>query len=508
LSILTKKIKHVVVLMLENRSFDNMLGALYNPVNPPPRGQQFEGLPAGASNPYDPPQGQERTIYAWNENNSSLFTWTIPDPDPGELFSDMNEQQFGLNAEVEGVPKMDGFVNNYMAQAAVAPPGEASTPAALYSPEAIMHYFVPEQLPALSTLARAFAVSDQWYGSAPDQTWPNRFFVHTGTAHGYVNNEPFHFPYLMHTVFNRFKTCRYDRKWRVYFHDFPQSLALARLWFHADHFHFYDAPFERHTFKRDAASGRLPSYSFIEPRYFPDPILRTLPNDQHPPHDVRLGDQLIADVYNTLRDSPHWKETLLVITYDEHGGCYDHVPPPSAVPPDSFAPDGFNFNRYGVRVPAVVISPHVEAGTVLRPVPNQSLPQQGPPYPFDHTSIIATLRKCFKLGGPLGNRDAVAPDLEVALTLEKPENLGPRRVEGAPGKPSQEEVETHMKLPPSEFQRSLVAAAAHLPSAGGAKEHVKALAAGRQVAPAPAHATKEDAALYVKEKVRGFLGKP
>ena len=413
MSILTDKIKHVVVLMLENRSFDNMLGALYGPGNPPPRGQQYEGLPAGASNPYNPPQGPASRIYAWNENNTSLFTWTIPDPDPGELFSDMNEQQFGLSGAAEGVPRMDGFVNNYMAQAAAAP---ADSPTALYSPEAIMHYFRPEQLPALSLLARSFAVSDQWHASAPDQTWPNRFFVHTGTAHGYVNNEPFHFPYLMHTVFNRFKTCRFDRRWRVYFQDFPQSLTPSRLWLHADHFHFYDDPLERHTFKRDAARGLLPSYSFIEPRYFPDPGLRTLPNDQHPPHDVRLGDQLIADVYNTLRNSPLWKKTLLVITYDEHGGCYDHVAPPSnAVPPDNSAGDfGFDFKRFGVRVPTVLVSPWIAAGTVYR----APAPKKGKGTPFDHTSILSTVEKRFGLQA-LTARDAAAPHVGGVLTLDK-----------------------------------------------------------------------------------------
>jgi phospholipase C len=117
------------------------------------------------------------------------------------------------------------------------------------------------------------------------------------------------------------------------------------------------------------------------------------------------------------------------------------------------------------------------------------------------------LRKCFKLGAPISERDAVAPDLESALTLEKPENLGPRHVEPAPGGPSEEEVEAELKSPPSEYQKSLVAAAAHLPSAGGAKEHIKALAAGRPPALIPIHRTKEEAALYVKGKVRGFLGK-
>src|SRR5213078_1813740 len=192
--------------------------------------------------------------------------------DPEELFADMTEQIFGAGGPA-GAANMSGFAQNYMK----TPTNDA---------RAVMHGFSPDQLPVLSALAKGFGVSDRWHASAPNQTWPNRFFVHTGTAEGYVNNEPFHFPYLMHTIFNRFKTCRFDRKWRVYFHDFPQSLTLVRLWFHADHFHFYDDPLERHTFKRDAARGLLPSYSFIEPRYFPDPVLRTLPTDQHPPHDV------------------------------------------------------------------------------------------------------------------------------------------------------------------------------------------------------------------------------
>lgn len=497
MSVLTEKIKHVVVLMLENRAFDNILGTLYGTGRPAPRGQHFAGLPAGASNPYDPPGGEQQQIYAWNESNPALFPWTIPTPDPGELFTDMNEQQFGLNAPAQGVPRMDGFVNNYVAQAAST--GEQ------FSPEAIMHYFSPEQVPAISRLARSFAVSDQWHASAPCQTWPNRFFVHTGTARGYVNNEPFHFPYLMHTIFERFRGWCFDQKWRVYFQDFPQSLTLARLWPHADHFHFYDDPVGRHSFKKDAARGRLPSYSFIEPRYFPDPVLRTLPTDEHPPHDVRLGEQLVADVYNTLRQSPLWKKTLLVITYDEHGGCYDHVPPPSAVPPDNYDPA--DFNRYGVRVPAVLVSPYIQEGTVLRPEPNQRLPHEGPPYPFDHASIIATLRKCFKLGGPLTERDANAPDLESALTLAGPDNDGPSHVEPIPYEPSQAEIDEQLDAPPTEYHRSLVAAAAHLPTRGNVKEHIKALAAGRLPVAVPVHGTRGEACVYVKSKVKGFLGK-
>src|SRR6202040_533510 len=208
--------------------------------------------------------------------------------------------------------------------------------------------------------------------------------------------------------------------WRIYFHDVPQSLALSDLWPHVDHFRLYA------EFVRDARSDTLPSYSFIEPRYFPD---SDLPNDQHPPHVVTLGEQLIADVYNQLRSGPSWPHTLLVILYNEHGGCYDHVPPPAAAPPTSEPTAPFNFDRYGVRGPAVIVSPYIEQGTVLRASGN---------VPYDHTSIAATLRKRFPaIGPPLTAREAGAPDLDAVLTLSAPDNPGPPTLEALPYVPTQ-----------------------------------------------------------------------
>jgi phospholipase C len=165
-------------------------------------------------------------------------------------------------------------------------------------------------------------------------------------------------------------------------------------------------------FYRDASKGTLPSYSFLEPQFSPPGQ-----NDQHPPIDIRPGEKLIADVYNAVVNSPQWKETLLVITYDEHGGTYDHYPPPGhATPPDGVgAPGqfGFRFNRFGVRVPAVLVSPYIEAGTVCRPAGRTPFDRT----PFDHTSIIATVRNCLGLFGTLTARDKAAPDLSCALTL-------------------------------------------------------------------------------------------
>ena len=204
-----------------------------------------------------------------------------------------------------------------------------------------MHQYDPAHVPVISELAKAFGVSDRWHASAPCETWPNRYFLHAGTAGGYVNNERSHFPYrwprFLPTIFRRLDHRGYS--WRVYFHDLPQAATLIDLWPKIPtRFCLYDAEFERH-----ALSGRLPNYSFIEPRYYPSRWEQSLPNDQHPPHDVRHGDRLIASVYNAVRAAPTWERTLLIIVYDEHGGCFDHAPPPAAVPPGGPYPDGFRF---------------------------------------------------------------------------------------------------------------------------------------------------------------------
>jgi Phosphoesterase family len=216
----------------------------------------------------------------------------------------------------------------------------------------------------------------------------------------------------MPTIFNRLTLC--ERSWRIYHHDMPQSATLSAIWSELpDHLYSFED-----DFMSDAMAGRLPNYSFIEPRYFSDLILHRMPNDQHPPHNVPYGERLIARCYDALRNGAGWEQTLFIVTYDEHGGIYDHVPPPSAVSPDNAHPDGFKFDRYGVRVPTVLISPWIPAGSIIRP-PAVSK------YPFDHTSILATLRKLFDLGRPLTARDDAAPDLLSALSLKTPSNTGP-----------------------------------------------------------------------------------
>ena len=470
-------IRHVVVLMLENRSFDCMLGMLY------PKSAEFDGLSGAETNVWHKPGAAPQPIRVWNDPTVTAKALCIPDPDPGELFTDIHMQIYGLTetgAANPGPPAMGGFVDNYMRQPAANP---------LPDPYSVMHYFTPDQVPVISRLARAFGVSDRWHASAPCQTWPNRFFAHAATAGGYVNNSPTHFPYLMETVFNRLDGA--GQSWRIYFHDVPQSATLSKIWTEAPaHFRSFDS-----DFAHDAAAGTLPAYSFVEPRYFADLLTRTMPSDEHPPHNVAYGEALVAAVYNAVRAGPGWNQTLLVITYDEHGGCYDHVVPPPATPPGGATPNGFDFGVFGVRVPAVVVSPYVRAGSVLRP-PG--------PTPFDHTSIIATLRKLHGFQ-PLTARDAAAPDLLSVLDAE-PANAGPASIAAPAVPPAIEQVARVAAEPPNDLQRSLGAMALVLPTMGAEiGAHVARLSAVAD--PVPAHPTAADAAKDAVAHVKAFLGR-
>jgi phospholipase C len=149
-------VKHVVVLMLENRSFDCMLGRLYE------KSDAFEGLSGAEANPWHKPDGTAEQIAVWNDSGMAPATACIPDPDPGELFAqDMNVQIFGLGGDPHGTPTMQGFVDSYVRQQ----PADAP-----FDPKSVMHYFTPQQVPVISALAKAFGVCDQWHASAPCQT--------------------------------------------------------------------------------------------------------------------------------------------------------------------------------------------------------------------------------------------------------------------------------------------------------------------------------------------------
>jgi phospholipase C len=268
-----------------------------------------------------------------------------------------------------------------------------------------MGCFSPEMLPVLSGLARGFAVCDHWFGSAPTETLPNRAFTLSGTSQGHMDDKT--------KTFTAPSICselsKADVSWKVYGYDaapltqhtFPDLAAAP-----ATNFGLFT------DFQHDAAAGTLPGFAFLEPSW------GATGNSQHPNYDVALGEQLIHEVYTALRDGPGWNNTLFILTYDEHGGLYDHVSPPTtAVPPDNTAGEfGFDFKRFGPRVPTVLVSPLIPAGTVYR------VPQGATP--FDHTSILKTVETRWSLP-PLTARDAAAVDVGGALTLDTPRTDDP-----------------------------------------------------------------------------------
>jgi phospholipase C len=428
------KFDHVVAIMFENRSFDNVLGYLYRPGEVP----SFEGvLGRELSNPIPSglPGAESRTVPVHPAANMD-----IPDPDPGEEYPHVNTQLFGTVAPAENrfrpakemtapfnspsssvsVATMDGFladyVNSFRAEIGRLPTYDE------YSQ--IMACYTPDQLPVLSTLAKGFACFDHWFCEVPSQTLTNRSFFHAATSSGLVLDFPlssFVKGNDAPTIFERLEQAKLP--WKVYV-DPEQIVSITGL-IHgrrlAPYFetHFSTIP----TFYADAARGTLPAYAFIEPN-----ILHPR-SDMHPPEFARLrhrlglpppaamprGEQLLANVYNSIRTSSNtggsnWKNTLFVVTFDEHGGTYDHVPPPQVPAPSPGAAPGqmgFTFDRSGVRIPTIVISAWVDAQTVVNAE-------------FRSTSVIRTLRERWSLGGPLTQRDAGAADIASVLTRDSP----------------------------------------------------------------------------------------
>lgn len=435
-------IKHVVVLMLENRSFDNLLGWLYSdapPFDRPLDGQYFEGLTRSLWNPLNnidadglpfleqvpiEKNGEPKKKYGKDIPNPVDFT--LPKPDPGEGYKDTNHQlfqQYDVALQYPPGPTNMGFVQNYQNAMLYGTYSYGDEPG---NPRWIMKCYTPEQTPVLSALARSFAVCDHYHCSVPSQTIPNRDFVHAATSTGHVNNDPVS-SCDARTIFNQMQDAidggRSDLSWGIFGNNLMSSGSDQAGEFGNDHFsltrlimtQLHDSRFDNNfrtldDFKGKCASGELPSYAFLEPNYGGPGQ-----NDQHPPSDIRAGEQLIADVYNMVRSSPVFENTLLIVTYDEHGGCYDHVPPPGgAKNPDPANPpgqDGFLFNRFGVRVPCVVVNPYIQRGLIARP--------EGY-VPFDHTSVIKTIQNCFMLEGSLTERDKAAPDFSCLLTLDAP----------------------------------------------------------------------------------------
>ncbi|MCB9155891.1 MAG: phosphoesterase [Caldilineaceae bacterium] len=418
-----RQIEHVVVLFLENRSFDNLLGWLYTDQNnqpahniPPQPTPVYEGLESGK---YFNTRGDgsgarveaARATTGWPPINNPFM---VPTPEPGEQFENITRQIFGAAEPAPGqAANMSGFLADY---ATLADPAIAAQ---------IMQCYSPEQVPVISHLARNFAVCDHWFASAPCQTWPNRSFVHCGSSDGYINNDIYE-PYGIDTIFNVLQ--EQGISWGV-FSDTIYTPALTRIQF--DHLWRFEGNFK--SFEQFQAlcrapanaepEAKLPAYSFIEPRFATEwtPQKTYYGNDFHCTNNIAFGEYFLAQVYQTVRSSLYRDKILLIITFDEHGGCYDHVPPPTgaiAPQPSPISRDKrFHFDRFGVRVPAIVVSSYVKPGTVFRA-------EAGQP-PYDHTSILATLREWKQLDADPEHpflpspRIAAAPTVWPVLTLDE-----------------------------------------------------------------------------------------
>jgi phospholipase C len=279
-----------------------------------------------------------------------------------------------------------------------------------------MWSYTPAQLPHINALARAYAVSDRWFSSVPTQTNPNRAFSLCGTSLGREANanlralEQFDVP----TVINRLADA--GKSWGLYYED---------IWHSNQCFTAYTFPqigkakkgeiAEIDTFLQHAKAGRLPEFSYLEPKWgYGKGAIFTQGHDYHPPTDVAPGDAFLQKIYTAIRQSPQWQHTLFIVTFDEHGGTYDHVSPPwSAVNPDGKIGSkwGFRFDLYGVRVPTLLISPYIAPGTVFRQPAESKLP-------YDHTSFIKTVLLWAGVDpadAGLGKRVIAAPPFDAVL---------------------------------------------------------------------------------------------
>ena len=426
---------HVVLVIFENRSFDNLLGRLYQPGEVP----SFEGvIGKDLSNPIPP--------WAEHRKEHNIVPYDVaegmdsPDPDPGEEYQHTNTQLFNIldelnrfkdaremvppyNAPRPGqVPTMDGFVADYISFFT----REVGRQPTYEEYRQIMTGYTSEQVPVLSAIARGFGVFDHWYSEVPSQTLTNRSFWTAGSSSGLVVNRPMgHF--MRHnnveTLFNRLD--EQGLSWKVYILE-PDPISFTGL-IHTPRlrhrFATHFVPFSE--FEHDVAAGLLPRFSLIEPNllaghsdYHPAFGRALLPGTEvplDPASSVIAGEAFLARLYAAYRSGraevgSNVFNTTLLIGFDEPGGTYDHVAPGPVAAPDPVSGAGelgFRFDRSGYRVPAVIVSPWAPSNAVFTEE-------------YRHTSLIATLREVWGLGASFGARDAAARTFQHVLSLEVP----------------------------------------------------------------------------------------
>ncbi|KAL3828696.1 hypothetical protein ACJIZ3_017498 [Penstemon smallii] len=424
-------IKTVVVLVMENRSFDHMLGWMKK-LNP-----EINGVVGTESNPINTSDPKSSRVLFGSQSH-------FVDPDPGHSFQAIREQIFGSNNTSASPPPMNGFAQ----QAFSMDPNMT---------QSVMNGFDPDKVGVYKALVSEFAVFDRWFASVPASTQPNRLYVHSGTSHGATSNIAALLAkgYPQRTIFDDLDDAGISLG--IYYQNIPATLFYKNLrkLKYVTKFHPYGL-----SFKNDAKKGKLPGYVVVEQRYTDSKLEPA--NDDHPSHDVYQGQMFVKEVYETLRGSPQWNQTLFVITYDEHGGFYDHVATPNKGVP---SPDGivgpepflFNFDRLGVRVPTIVISPWIEKGTVVHGTNGSPSPTSE----YEHSSIPATVRKIFNLPSPpLTKREEWAGTFEsIVQKRTQPRTDCPETLPN-PVKIREGEANEDKKL--SEFQQEMLQLAAVL----------------------------------------------
>lgn len=412
------KIKHVVYLMIENRSFDHVCGWLYEKGE---KGIHF----IGGDQPYDGASldmynvdpdakgGPQKVYLNVYEGGKLSVDWLLDflPQDPYHDHSDVMRQFFYENRSGyadRATPTMSGFVWNN-------------------GTDAVMSTYGPEQLPVLNGLAKGFAISDAWFSSMPGPTDTNRAFAFTGSALCKLNNfqngnEYIYWPYTPHRP-SIWKVLWSNgvSDWKIYNSVEWMNFVHTYHLFLAGQIPSVDANTSSYIagidqFKKDALAGKLPTFSFLEPAW----IATTGTTSYHPGADLVPGERALNEIYEALKNGPAWNETLFIVTFDEHGGIFDHVAPPYAVNPwPNDDVDGFRYDMMGVRVPTILISPWIEQQTVFRSTTG---------VPYDSTSILATLLEW--LGIPrarwfMGDRTAQAPTFEGVLTRNTPRTDAP-----------------------------------------------------------------------------------
>jgi phospholipase C len=423
-------IKNIVYLMLENRSLDNVLGWLYERESP------ANFIPSNSTPIYD---GLQTGDYSNPDGNGNQIPVTKIDPSQGQTIPAVDPHEEFAHVQIQISNKMSGFFSDFVTTDT-------------QNPKEIMMCYTPESLPVLNSLAKNFAVSDAYFSSIPTQTNCNRAFSLTGNSIGayhYFGNkrtamvdnhwqvDGFGAPYEFteKTVWNVLNDKGHSSKedWMVYYGQtwpgtefnkfcFTQDLLWPHMQDQRDHFADLSEFFDK------ASNGSLPTFSFLEPIWYEQLVEHGVTighngNDYHPPGNVCTGEAFLYKIYEALSTSPNWENTLLIINFDEHGGTFDHVQPPSNVaapwkniddgtlPPDDNVAN-FPFTSLGVRVPLILVSPLIEEKTVFRS--NISVP-------FDHTSVIATILSHFDIPRNewgLGSRTANAPEFGNVVTLD------------------------------------------------------------------------------------------